>query len=92
MAVSRINTGYSIIIEHLPGVYSHYYHLSEMRVHEGDIVQSGDVIAASGATGLATGPHLHWEVRIAGENADPDYLCARALIDIVQIKGALHIE
>lgn len=64
MAENRISTGWSIVIEHLPGLYSLYYHLDSMNVKEGDMVKSGDLIGKSGSTGLATGPHLHWEMRL----------------------------
>ena len=81
LARYRILTGYSVVLEHLPGVYSIYYHLNELFVDEGDFVTRGRLIAHSGATGLATGPHLHWEIRVAGENADPDAFLARPLLD-----------
>jgi murein DD-endopeptidase MepM/ murein hydrolase activator NlpD len=81
LARARIVTGNSVIIEHLPGVYSIYYHLDKIIAEEGVVIQSGDVIGLSGATGLATGPHLHWELRAATENTDPDALCARPLLD-----------
>ena len=73
MAENRISTGWSIVIEHLPGLYSLYYHLSEMDVKEGDIVKQGDLIAKSGSTGLATGPHLHWEMRLNGSAVRPEF-------------------
>jgi murein DD-endopeptidase MepM/ murein hydrolase activator NlpD len=81
LARSRIVTGNSVIIEHLPGVYSLYYHLDRILVQEGTVVQAGTVLGQSGATGLATGPHLHWEIRVAGENADPDALMSRPILD-----------
>jgi len=73
MAENRISTGWSIVIEHLPGLYSLYYHLSEMNVKEGDYVKTGDLIGKSGSTGLATGPHLHWEVRLNGSAVRPEF-------------------
>lgn len=73
MAENRISTGWSIVIEHLPGLYSLYYHLSEMDVKEGDYVKQGDLIAKSGSTGLATGPHLHWEIRLNGSAVHPEF-------------------
>ncbi|MCL1991373.1 MAG: M23 family metallopeptidase, partial [Spirochaetes bacterium] len=85
LARSRIVTGMSVIIEHLPGVYSLYYHLSQIDVAEGDIIEAGTLLGLSGATGLATGPHLHWEVRVSGENTDPDALVARNILDIPAI-------
>jgi murein DD-endopeptidase MepM/ murein hydrolase activator NlpD len=81
LAGFRIVTGNSVVIEHLPGVYSLYYHLDSIALSEGEPVAAGAFLGESGATGLATGPHLHWEIRVAGENADPDALTARPLLD-----------
>ena len=81
LARYRIVTGNSVIIEHLPGVYSLYYHLDSIAVAEGAMVSAGSRIGLSGATGLATGPHLHWEIRVSGENTDPDALIARPILD-----------
>jgi len=72
LARYRIITGNSIVIEHLPGVFSLYYHLDRIDIKDGDIVEAGAKIGVSGSTGLSTGPHLHWELRVAGEAADPD--------------------
>ncbi|MEE0353111.1 MAG: M23 family metallopeptidase, partial [Treponema sp.] len=66
-------TGWSVVIEHLPGLYSLYYHMSQLKVKEGDIVKPGQVIGFSGSTGLATGPHLHWEMRLNMEAVNPDF-------------------
>jgi len=77
----RIISGYSIIIEHAPGVYSIYYHLDSVIAQEGTIVEAGQVIGLSGSTGFSTGPHLHWEIRVSTENTDPDALVERPLID-----------
>ncbi|MCR5761863.1 MAG: M23 family metallopeptidase, partial [Treponema sp.] len=73
MAENRISTGWSVVIEHLPGLYSLYYHLDELNVKEGDIVNQGTLIGLSGATGLATGPHLHWEMRLNMSAVNPDF-------------------
>ena len=73
LAENRITTGWSIVIEHLPGLYSVYYHLSELGVNEGDMVKQGQLIGKSGATGLATGPHLHWEMRLNGSAILPEF-------------------
>lgn len=64
MAEFRISTGWTIVIEHLPGLYSLYYHMSALEAKEGQFVKQGSLIGKSGSTGLATGPHLHWEVRL----------------------------
>jgi hypothetical protein len=81
LARKRIVTGNSVVIEHLPGIYSLYYHLDVIAVSEGQMVTSGEMLGKSGATGLATGPHLHWEVRVSGENTDPDAFVGRPIID-----------
>lgn len=73
MAEERNSTGFSIVIEHLPGLYSLYYHLSAMNVSEGQMVKQGDLIGSSGQTGLATGPHLHWEVRLNASAVRPEF-------------------
>lgn len=73
LAEDRISTGWSVVIEHLPGLYSIYYHMSRLDVKEGDIVQQGQLLGLSGATGLATGPHLHWEMRFNMEAVNPDF-------------------
>jgi len=63
--------GNAVIIDHGLGVHSGYYHLSEINVQEGQQVEKGDVVGKVGDTGLATGPHLHWEIRVSGINVDP---------------------
>lgn len=77
----RIVTGNSVILEHLPGVYSLYYHLDKIEAVPGDMVKTGTLLGLSGSTGLSTGPHLHWEIRVAGENTDPDAFVARPVLD-----------
>ncbi|MDR0623578.1 MAG: M23 family metallopeptidase, partial [Treponema sp.] len=81
LARNRIVTGNSVVLEHLPGVYSLYYHLDSIAVAEGTVVNAGDTLGLSGATGLATGPHLHWEIRVSGENTDPDAFISRPILD-----------
>ena len=56
--------GNTVIIDHGLGVVSGYYHLSEILANVGDRVEPGQVIGLGGNTGLSTGPHLHWELRI----------------------------
>jgi murein DD-endopeptidase MepM/ murein hydrolase activator NlpD len=81
LARFRIVTGNSVILEHLPGVYSIYYHLDTIAAAEGTMVDTGTLLGESGSTGLSTGPHLHWEIRAAGENADPDAFLSRPILD-----------
>ncbi|MCL2007337.1 MAG: M23 family metallopeptidase [Treponema sp.] len=89
LARYRILTGNSVILEHMPGVFTIYYHLDSLAVNEGQIVEAGQLLGLSGATGLATGPHLHWEVRVAGENADPDAFLENPIIDKSDILNKL---
>jgi murein DD-endopeptidase MepM/ murein hydrolase activator NlpD len=73
LAELRILTGWSVIIEHLPGLYSLYYHMDSITVQAGDLVKQGDKIGNSGSTGFATGPHLHWELRLNAVAVNPDF-------------------
>lgn len=64
-------TGQTIIVYHGMNLFSSYSHLSAMRVRSGDMVQKGAVIGEVGATGLATGPHLHLTFRVGLTAVDP---------------------
>ncbi|MBN1287270.1 MAG: LysM peptidoglycan-binding domain-containing protein [Anaerolineae bacterium] len=70
--------GRATILDHGWGVYSGYWHQSEVYVMVGDIVTPGQIIGLVGSTGLSTGPHLHWEVRVGGVPVDPLQWTARA--------------
>ena len=74
LAENRIVTGNTVVLEHLPGVYTLYYHLNKIHTKEGRFVNQGDLIAEVGSTGFSTGPHLHWELRINEIPANPDLL------------------
>ncbi|MCL6591920.1 MAG: peptidoglycan DD-metalloendopeptidase family protein [Firmicutes bacterium] len=63
--------GYFIAIDHGAGISSCYGHNSKLLVEAGDKVTKGQVIAKSGSTGLSTGPHVHFEVRIQGVPVNP---------------------
>jgi murein DD-endopeptidase MepM/ murein hydrolase activator NlpD len=63
--------GDAVILDHGLGVYSGYYHLSEILVQEGQQVALGDIIGRLGNTGLSTGAHLHWEMSVGGVLVDP---------------------
>ena len=77
----RIVTGRTVVLRHGPGIYSLYYHLSSISVEEGDEVEPGDLLGTVGSTGLATGAHLHWEVRVQGVPVDPLALVGGSLLD-----------
>jgi murein DD-endopeptidase MepM/ murein hydrolase activator NlpD len=56
--------GQTVIIDHGMGVMTSYFHLSEIFVDVGVDITVGQPIGLGGSTGLSTGPHLHWEMRI----------------------------
>lgn len=64
-------TGGTLLIDHGHGVSSNFLHLSRIDVKVGDRVEQGQVIAAVGATGRATGPHLHWGMHWFTVRIDP---------------------
>jgi murein DD-endopeptidase MepM/ murein hydrolase activator NlpD len=63
--------GRMVVIDHGNGLQTRYAHLSAFEVVAGQEVRRGDVIALSGSSGRATGPHLHYEVRLEGTPVNP---------------------
>lgn len=63
--------GKLVVIDHAAGVQTWYAHLSSTRVRVGSRVGTGTLVGGIGATGRATGPHLHFEVRVRGAAIDP---------------------
>ena len=64
-------SGKSVVIDHGGAVQSMYFHLEEIKVRQGEDVARGQVIGLVGATGRATGPHLHFGMRVNGARVDP---------------------
>ena len=64
-------SGKGVFVDHGLGLYSMYFHLSEVSVKDGEVVKRGQVIGKVGASGRATGPHLHWGVNMNGARVDP---------------------
>ena len=63
--------GGMIGIDHGQGIASTYLHMSKLAVPEGTVVKAGDVVGYVGATGFATGPHLHWGLYVNGVPVNP---------------------
>ncbi|RLC59294.1 MAG: hypothetical protein DRI30_00865 [Chloroflexi bacterium] len=63
--------GNAVILDHGAGVFSGYNHMTSLAVSAGGFVNQGDLIGYMGATGLVTGPHLHWEAVVQGVRVSP---------------------
>ena len=74
------DTGYTsgrgnyILLSHGDNLQTMYCHLSEIGVQAGDTVDAGETIGLVGTTGMSTGPHLHFELRVSGVRCDPVYV------------------
>ncbi len=71
ITVDHIFSGKGVFVDHGLGFYTMYFHLSEILVKDGDLVTAGQIIGKVGATGRATGPHLHWGVKLNGARVNP---------------------
>ena len=69
-------SGGSVVLDHGEGLFTMYFHLSRLDVKEGETVAAGQLLGAVGATGRATGPHLHWAARLGSARIDPAALLA----------------
>ncbi len=73
-------SGNTVVIDHGGGLYTLYAHMSKVKVRQGQMVEKGEVIGLSGATGRITGPHLHWGVSLLGQRVDP--------VELMRLLGA----
>lgn len=79
MAEPMTVRGNAVMIDHGRGIFTGYWHFSEIKVAPGQAVSAGDLIGLVGNTGLSTGAHLHWELRINGIAVDPMQFLEEAL-------------
>jgi murein DD-endopeptidase MepM/ murein hydrolase activator NlpD len=84
LTVDHVFSGKGVFIDHGLGFYTMYFHLSEVLVKDGDLVTAGQIIGKVGATGRATGPHLHWGVKLNGARVNP-----YSLLDLPFKNGAV---
>jgi hypothetical protein len=75
-------SGLSVFIDHGGGIQSMYFHLSQVFVQVGQVVEKGTTLGLSGSSGRVTGPHLHFGVRLNGERVNP--------INLIEISGGLE--
>ena len=78
--------GLFVVVKHSSGIVTKYGHLSDITVEEGDSIKRGKVIGSVGSTGRSTGPHLHYEIGIAGRRINPIYFVrlAKEIEEILQ--------
>jgi len=84
LAKERFFGGQTVFLEHGGGLFTFYMHLSEIDVVDGQAVAAGDLIGKVGASGRATGPHLHWGGRLNNARINP--------VDLVSGTSRLHID
>lgn len=88
--------GNAVLIDHGLGLYSLYSHLSEILVKEGQQVTRGEFIGRTGASGMAGGDHLHFEMLVNGVSVNPDFwfdakwLEKNIDIPLARFKGEAH--
>lgn len=75
-------SGLSVFIDHGGGIQSMYFHLSQVFVQVGQVVEKGTTLGQSGSSGRVTGPHLHFGIRLNGERVNP--------INLIEISGGLE--
>ncbi len=71
-------SGGTVLLDHGGGLFTQYMHLSRIDVKDGDVVAKGTILGLVGATGRATGPHLHWGARWQGARVNPEALLGLA--------------
>jgi len=71
LAADHFFGGLSVVTDHGGGIHSMYFHLSEISIKTGQIVEKGDLIGRVGSSGRVTGPHLHFGIRLNNERVNP---------------------
>jgi murein DD-endopeptidase MepM/ murein hydrolase activator NlpD len=84
--------GNVVIVNHKRGHSTVYAHLSRIGVRQGDKVEQGQNLGAVGATGWATGPHLHFEFRVNGVHQDPLTLALQSEVIPISVAARAKFE
>ena len=80
----RFGYGLTVELEHSGNISTRYAHCRSALVRPGDRVNEGDPIATVGESGLTTGPHVHFEVLVRGEQVDPIHFLAASRDSVVE--------
>lgn len=72
--------GNTLVLDHGQGVYTVYMHMKEFRASLNELVSKGEAIGLVGSTGRSTGPHLHYTVKVYGQNANPTAMAGLPLL------------
>jgi hypothetical protein len=73
LAMDLILTGNTLVIDHGQGLFSVYFHMHELFIEEGQMVERGETVGTVGSTGFSTGPHLHFTMSFYQHNLEPGY-------------------
>lgn len=76
LTVDHLLSGKGVYLDHGLGLYTMYFHLSEVLVADGETVKAGQIVGKVGATGRASGSHLHWGAKLNGARINPEALFA----------------
>jgi murein DD-endopeptidase MepM/ murein hydrolase activator NlpD len=88
---SRVAYGTAVIVDHGGRLATVYAHLASVDVAVGDVVNRGDRLGGAGATGFATGAHLHYEIRSNGAPIDPtSYLSGTSSTRSAEVGHVFH--